>query len=98
MVVSTPYLGMETNDLTTPLTEKQGFDPDPEDRSPVVILDEPETDTPFDEYTKPDYHAPNKCRDPECAEIQCDKQVGAGATFEEEWAGERIWWKGCHVL
>lgn len=65
----------------------EDFDQDPEDRSPVVEPDDQEVE---DDLTDPDYHAPNRCDDPNCLFPQCDDD---GAVGGDKFPGEDIWWK-----
>ena len=58
------------------------FDQDPEDSSPEVEPDE--------DLTDPNYHAPNRCDNPDCCHPNCDTD---GEGMPERYPGEDIWWK-----
>lgn len=64
------------------------FDQDPEESPEFVPVEESE-DEEFDPFSDPNYHAPNRCNDPNCWECD-DDDDGAGS---EKFPGEDIWWK-----
>ena len=64
------------------------FDQDPEESPEFVPEEDSEEEVP--DLTDPDYHAPNRCDDPNCFHPNCDEDDGA---VSERYPGEDIWWK-----
>ena len=74
------------------MTMSDDFDQDPEE-SPEFVPEE-ESEVEYDEecdIDSPDYHAPNRCDDPNCLHPNCDEDDGAVGS--ERFPGEDIWWK-----
>lgn len=68
------------------------FDQDPEESPEFVPAEESEDEEEFDPFSDPDYHAPNRCDNPNCLHPNCNDSDDGGAG-SERFPGEDIWWK-----